>query len=174
MTIVPWPWMPGRLRAEHPVASRGRACHTRHARRAFSAIELLIVVVIIGLMAAAAMPRIGTVVAQERMRKLQLLVANDIELAFELAQREHKPVTITYSTSTKIMTVTDRAAGTVLASRYLGQSAELSTTAVTFSPSGGITIFPMGLASAALTVSVSNGSFTRTVSATRAGLLIRS
>ena len=148
--------------------------HRRTGRGGFTAIELIIVAVIIGLMAAASMPRISRIVGEERIRKLQSSVAADVELAFALAQREHKPVTVTYSTSTKVMSVTDRVSGTVLKTRYLGQSAELSTTAVTFSPSAGITIFPMGLATAALTVTVTNGTFTRTVRATRAGQVSKS
>jgi hypothetical protein len=73
-----------------------------------------------------------------------------------------------------VLSITDRVSNTVLKTRYLGQNANLSTTAVTFSPSGGITIFPMGLATAAVTVTVTNGTFTRTVSATRAGLVTKS
>jgi prepilin-type N-terminal cleavage/methylation domain-containing protein len=146
----------------------------RSARGGFTAIEMLIVMVIIGVMAAAVMPRISRVVAEERIRKLQGAVATDLELAFALASREHKPITITYSTSTKVLSVNDRATGTALKTRYLGQSTTFSTTAVTFSPSGGITVFPMGLSTAAVTVTVSNGSFTRTVSMTRAGLVTKS
>lgn len=143
-------------------------------RGGFTAIELIIVVVIIGLMAAASMPRIGRIVAEQRIRSLQGAVASDLELAFALAQREHKPVTVTYSTSTQVMSITDRATSTVLKTHYLGQNTTFSTTAVTFAPTNGITIFPMGLATAAVTVTVSNGTFTRTVTVSRAGLVTKS
>lgn len=146
----------------------------RRARGGFTAIEMLIVVVIIGVMAASSMPRISRIVGEERIRKLQAAVASDLEVAFALAQREHKPVTITYNTSTKVLAITDRITSTVLKTRYLGQSTTFSTTAVTFSPTAGITIFPMGLATAALTVTVTNGTFTRTVTATRAGQVTKS
>jgi type II secretory pathway pseudopilin PulG len=143
-------------------------------RTAFTAVELIIVVVIVGLMAVAAMPRISRVVAEQRIRKLQEAVATDIERAFALANREHKPVTITYNTSTKVLAVTDRASSTVLFQHYLGQSADLSTTSVTFTPSGGVTIFPMGLASSALRIVLTNATYTRTINATRAGQVTRS
>lgn len=151
-----------------------RGALRRRMRGGFTAIEMLIVMAIIGIMAGAIMPRISRVVAEERIRKLQGAIATDVELAFALANREHKPVTITYSPTTKVMSITDRVSGTVLKTRYIGQSAYLSTTAVTFLPAVGITVFPMGLASGTLTITVSNGSFTRTVSATRAGLVSKS
>lgn len=146
----------------------------RTARGGFTAIEMLLVMAIIGVMAAAVMPRISRMVAESRIRSLQGAVAVDLELAFALANREHKPVTVTYSTSTQVLSITDRATGTVLKTRYLGQSQSLSTTAVTFSPTGGITIFPAGLATAAVTVTVTNGTYTRTVSVTRAGQVTKS
>ena len=144
------------------------------ARRGFTAIEMILVVTIIGLMAAAVMPRISRVVAETRIRKLQAVVATDIERAFALANREHKPVTITYSTSTFVLAVTDRASGTVLFQDYIGRFDDMSTTAVTFTPSGGITIFPMGLASGSLTITLTNTTYTRTVTATRAGQVTKS
>ena len=146
----------------------------RIARGGFTAIEMLIVMVMIGIIAASVMPRISRIVAEERVRKLQGAIATDFELAFALANRERKPVTVTFSTSTQVLTITDRATGTVLKTRYLGRNQSFSTTAVTFSPSAGITVFPAGLSTAAATVTVSNGNFTRTVSVTRAGLVTKS
>jgi prepilin-type N-terminal cleavage/methylation domain-containing protein len=143
-------------------------------RWGFSAIELMIVVTIIGLMAVAAMPRISRVVGEQRIRKLQDAVAGDVERAFALANREHKPVTLTYNTSTFTMAITDRASGTVLYSNYIGRFDDMSTTAVTFSPTAGITIFPMGLATSRVDITLTNATFTRTVSATRAGLVVKS
>ncbi len=148
--------------------------HRRNPRGGFTAIELMIVVVVIGIMAAAVMPRIGRIVANQRIRSLQSAVASDLEVAFALAQREHKPVTITYNTSTKVLSITDRVSSTVLKTRYLGQSTTFSTTAVTFAPTAGITIFPMGLATAACTVTVTNGSFTKRIAVTRAGMVTKS
>lgn len=146
----------------------------RTARGGFTAIEMVIAMVIIGLMAAAVMPRISRIVAESRIRALQGAIATEVELAFALANREHKPVTITYSTTTRVMSITDRATNTVIKSQYLGQAQYESATSATFSPSTGITIFPQGLATAALTITVTNGTYTRTVTATRAGMVMKS
>src|SRR5512140_3475331 len=148
--------------------------HRCSPRRGFTAIEMVIAMVIIGMMAASVMPRISRVVAESRIRALQGAVAAEIELAFALANREHKPITITYSTSTNVMSITDRVSNTVIKTQYLGQAQYESATAATFSPSGGITIFPQGLATAALTITLTNGTYTRTVTATRAGQVTKS
>jgi len=152
----------------------GSVSHGGSRRGGFTAIEMLIVVVIIGIMAASTMPRISRIVGEERIRKLQGAVASDLEVAFALAQREHKPITITYDASAQVLSITDRISGTVLKTRYLGQNSTFSTTAVSFTPTAGVTIFPMGLATAAVTVTVTNGTFTRTVTATRAGQVSKS
>jgi prepilin-type N-terminal cleavage/methylation domain-containing protein len=148
--------------------------HRRGSRDGFTAIEMIIVMVIIGLMAAAVMPRISRVVAESRIRTLQQGIASDLEQAFAVTMREHKPVTVTYNTTTKLLAVTDRASNTVLKQRYLGQNAAMSTTGVTFSPTGGITIFPPGLSTGTLTITVTNGTYTRTIAVTRAGMVTKS
>jgi prepilin-type N-terminal cleavage/methylation domain-containing protein len=156
------------------VAVTERGMRRPRRRRGFTAVELLIVVTIIGLMAVAAMPRISRVVAEQRIRKLQEVVATDLERAFAMARRERKPITIMYNTSTYVLTVADRASGTALFTDYIGRFDDMSTTSVTFSPSAGITIFPMGLSTAALTITLTNATYTRTVSVTRAGQVTRS
>ena len=143
-------------------------------RRGFTAIEMIIVVVIIGLMAAAVMPRISRIVAEQRIRSVQSAVAGDLELAFAMAMREHKPVTVTYNSTTKVLAIADRASSTVLKSRYLGQNQSASVTGVTLNPAAGITIFPPGIASGSLTVTVTNGAYTRTIAVTRAGMVTKS
>ena len=151
-----------------------RIMRRRENPRGFTTIEMIIVAVIIGLMAAAVMPRISRIVAEERIRKLQGTVATDFEVAFALANRERKPVKVTYSTSTQVLTITDQVSNAVLKNRYLGRNQDFSTTGVSFSPSEGITIFPGGLSSASVTVILSNGGYSRTVLVTRAGMVTKS
>lgn len=140
----------------------------------FTAIEMMIVVTLIGIAAATIMPRISRIVAESRIRTLQQSVGSDLEQAFALAVREHKPVVVSYSPSTQMLSVTDRASGTILKSRYLGQVGDASSTATTVTPATGMTIFPAGLSSSPLTVTVSNGTYTRTVLVTRVGQVRKS
>ena len=52
--------------------------------------------------------------------------------AFALARRERKPITVTYNTSTFVLTVADRASGTALFTDYIGRFDDMSTTSVSF------------------------------------------
>ncbi len=147
--------------------------NTCRTRTGFTLVEMMMVVVIIGMMAIIAVPRIGTTVARSRIAALEVVVVSDLERAFALATRTRRPITVTYDNSTKQLLTKDRAAGTTLSARYLGKTAELSVTSVTLAPSKGITIFPTGLADTTLSVTIANGSFSRLVRSTIAGQIVR-
>lgn len=138
-------------------------------RSAFTAIEIIIVLVIVGLVAAMSMPSIATTVARDRVRRSQFIVGSYVELAFQYAARVRKPMTITLNSSTKVLAITNRSDGTIYRQSDLSRTGPWALTAATISPSGGITIFPTGLGSAALTITLSNNAFSKTVTATIAG-----
>ena len=98
----------------------------------------MVVVVIVGMMATIAMPRIGTTVARSRIAALEVVVGSDMANAFALAARTRRPVTLTYDGTTKQLLTKDRASGITLSARYLGQAADLSVTRVTLSPAMGV------------------------------------
>lgn len=143
-------------------------------RSGFSAIEIIIVLVIIGLIASFSMPRISTTVARDRVGRAQFVVGSQVELAFQYAARVRKPVTVTLNASTKVLTIADRASGTAYKTMDLSQSGPWALTNATFSPSGGITIFPTGISTGTLTITLTNNAYSRTVSATIAGQVIKS
>ena len=152
-------------------AARGNRSSVR--TRGFTAIEILIVLVIIGLVSSFAMPRISVTVARDRVRRAQYIVAADVERAFQYAARTRKPITITLNSTTKVLTVADRSSGTAYYQRDLSQTGTWALTAATVSPTTGITIFPTGISSAALTITLSNNAYSRTVTATIAGQVIK-
>lgn len=143
--------------------------HRPPRRSGFTAIELTIVVVMIGALAAFGFPRVAREIRRSRANQASTIVAADIEVAFSAAGRQRKPVTISYSSSTKQLQVTDRASGTVLRNRPLGSSSEWNLDQVTTTGLP-VTIFPSGVASGAFTIDLTSGSFTRRVSTTRVGL----
>ena len=138
-------------------------------RSAFTAIEIIIVLVIVGLVAAISMPSIATNVARDRVRRGQFIVGSYVELAYQYAARVRKPMTITLNSTTKVLAITNRSDGTVYRQSDLSRTGPWALTDATISPSGGITIFPTGLASAALTITLSNNAYSKTITATIAG-----
>ncbi|MBX9929656.1 MAG: prepilin-type N-terminal cleavage/methylation domain-containing protein [Gemmatimonadaceae bacterium] len=146
----------------------------RAPARGFTLIEVLLVVVIIGAMASIAIPGLSRTIRQERVRKIQVEVASDLEFAFAAAARSEVPITVTYSSSTSALSIANRVTGTVLRTRYLGRAGDFSLTGVTLSPSAGMVIFPMGISNSTLSITLTNGNYSRTVSVTRAGQVTKS
>jgi type II secretory pathway pseudopilin PulG len=134
-------------------------------------VELMIVLVMLGIMAAFAYPRLAREIRRSRANQAATLVAADIEVAFSLAGRERRPVTVTYASASKELQIADRASGTstIVRRRPLGSASEWNLDNVTTSGLP-ITIFPSGVASGAFSIDLISGSSTRRVSSTRVGL----
>jgi prepilin-type N-terminal cleavage/methylation domain-containing protein len=137
-------------------------------RDGFTAIELVIVMVMIGALTAFGFPRVAREIRRSRANQAASIVASDIEVAFTAAARERRPVTVSYSSSTKQLQVADRLTSTVIRRRPLGSDSEWNLEVTTTGLP--ITIFPSGVASGSFTIDLTSGTFTRRVTSTRVGL----
>ena len=147
-----------------------RTAVTRIRRRpGFTLIELMIVVVIVGLLLGVAVPRVGRQISTDRANRAAAVVLGMLDEAGQLAVRRSAPVTVTMSSG--VVFVRDRATSAVLRQRTFGGDDIRAT--VSFAPSAGITIFPNGRANAALTVTLTGGDATATVTRTATGILRR-
>ena len=147
----------------------------RHAtrvilRRGFTLPEMLIVIVIVVLVAGMAFPATARAIRHGRINQAANVVAADLETAVSYAARQRKPIRIAHSPGAKSFTIADRSTGAVIRRRELGQDTEWKVAAVSFS-SASVDVFPAGITSGALTVQVSDGSYTRRVRLSRAGLV---
>ena len=141
----------------------------KRARVGFTLVEMLISVTIMGSVAAMGLPKVNSTIRQQRVIAASNALAGDVEAAFSVAARQRKPVRILYDAPTGEIRVIDRAAKTVYRRRPLGQTSEYHLDAVSISPAA-VDVFPVGLASAAFTVTLTNGAFHRRVVVTRTGL----
>jgi len=139
-------------------------------RRGFTLPEMLIVIVIIVLMAAMAFPVTAKAIRHGRINQAVNVVAGDLETAVSYAARQRKPVRIAFATGATAFTIADRDSGTVLRRRELGQDTEWKVSALTFS-SATVDVFPAGITSLPLTIRVGDGSYSRQVRLSRAGLV---
>ena len=98
-------------------------------------------------------------------------MSNFLEYGFAVAARIDKPVALTYTSSTGLLTLTDRVTSTTLRQMLLKQGSTYQFQSVTFSPNGAVTIFPSGMSSSAITITVAGmtGALTRTITASQAG-----
>jgi prepilin-type N-terminal cleavage/methylation domain-containing protein len=138
----------------------------RLGRSGFTMIELVIVIAAFALLAAVALPKIGRQIRNYRLGRASVVVAGDLENAFAIAARQRKPVRLSLSSGT--YTVADRTGGTVRLQRPLTTDRDFGVSSVSFSTAP-VDIFPSGIASAPLTVTLANGSVSRQITVSAAG-----
>ncbi len=141
------------------------------ARRGFTILELIIVIVVAGVVMTIGFPKVHDLMVQQRVSRASTAVQNTLEAAFAIAGRNRRPIRISWDSSKMQLAVTDRA-GTVFYRRTgLGQDPYgLTSSDVTFSASP-IEVFPNGLANDSLTITLSTGGVTKKVGMSRGGMV---
>ena len=126
---------------------------------------LLIVATVIG----ALTPGVARTISHARINRAANVVAAQFYLAQSMAGRQRRPVTLTVDTSAKTITLADGVSPfTTLTVRRFGASSEFRITAFSASRTS-IYLLPSGMANAADTVSVGDGTYTQRVCVSRAG-----
>ncbi len=140
-------------------------------RSGFSLLELAVVLMIAGVVGGLSVGRLRGVITEHQVARAATALQNDLEGAFAIAGRNRRPVRITWDATKMQMLVTDRLGTTVYRRTGLGRGAYgLSASGVTVSPSK-IEIYPNGLATDELLVTLSSNQTTKRVKMTRAGLV---
>lgn len=139
------------------------------SRVAFTLIEILIVIVMVGILLGVALPRIGTQITRDRALRSAMVVEGMLDEATQFASRLKVPVQVAYASGT--LTVSNRSTGATLRSRSFGAGQDLNAT-VAASPAT-ITIFPNGRSDSPMRIALSNGGFSTVVSRTTTGIVRR-
>jgi Tfp pilus assembly protein FimT len=137
-------------------------------RRGITVIEMMIVVVMVGLLTALAMPKIQSTSTHSRVNQAAILVAQGLSLAATNAARERMPMRIARGTDKQSITVTDRTSGTLLSTLHLGAGEPCEVDSLSFSVTP-VDIFPNGFTSSALVVTVWAGGYSHQVTMSRVG-----
>lgn len=143
----------------------------KRSRAAFSLIEILIVMIMVGVLVGIALPKMARTINRDRVLRSATVVQGMMDEATQFASRLRVPVTITLSSGT--ITIRNRVTNGVLRSRSFGNAQDLRAT-VSFNPTTGVTVFPNGRANAQLVVTLTNeGGYTTTVTRTATGIVRR-
>ena len=156
----------------HAPSHAPRGTSRLRAAAGFSLPELLLVVVILGLLAAVGLPKINLITRKEKATRAVFQVQGDIERAFAIAARLRKPVRMVFTTSTRSYQVVDDVAGTVYLTQRLDRNSDVGVDAIESRPTS-IKINPNGVASDTLNVEITSVNTTRQLSMTRVGLIRR-
>lgn len=145
------------------------ADRTRDTRRGFSLVEIIVSLVILALVSRIALPSVNRTIRQQRVVAASAALAADIDAAFSVAARQRRPIRLTYDAASGQVRAADRATGTIYRRRALGNDSDFKLTSVALSPTT-VDLFPSGIASAAFTITLTNGAYQRQLMVSRTGL----
>lgn len=145
-------------------------------RSGFSLLELLIVCVILGVVAAAAAPAISTAMVRTKVSQAASLVTGDLSRAFTLAGRARYPVRVSFEVDSLRYRVVNLATGELILDRRFGQGSEYQLTEMAVSEEQ-VDILPSGFAAipgetepmSPLVVRLGANGATREITLTRTG-----
>jgi prepilin-type N-terminal cleavage/methylation domain-containing protein len=139
------------------------------ARRGFTIMELLVVMVIGAIMTAVVAPSLSRSLAQSRLQRAAAAVSADLQLAHTLAARQRAPVRITVDAANRVLRVRDAVTTTTIFSeRYLDSSSDFGLDSFTANNTN-VVVYPNGLASARLELTLRAAARTRVVTMSPAG-----
>ena len=139
-------------------------------RSGFSMLEMLIVIIVMSVLVKIGVQKIERVVRHERVKRAAQVLVQDLQNGFAMAGRQRAPVRLTFTVGTKTYVFSDRASGTVLQTRVMSTGADYSLTSMSTTATS-VDILPNGIGSTAFTVTLTNGDYSRTVSASTAGFV---
>lgn len=139
-------------------------------RAAFTLLEMVAVMMIMGLLIAISVPKIARIMQHERVNHAAQIVVADLQNGFAMAGRQRAPVRLTFTPSTKTYVFTDRATGKVFQTRIMDNGSEFALSTLSSSTSS-IDVLPNGIGSVSFTVTVAQGNYSRSVTASSAGFV---
>jgi type II secretory pathway pseudopilin PulG len=140
------------------------------SRAAFTLVEALLAIVILGILVGALSPVVSRQISHGRVNNAVQTLAADLESALSLAGRQRSPVRVTVDPAQRAVVIANRATGAVITRRSYGPDSEFKVETLSSSPAA-TDLLPQGTATSAATLTVGIGSYSRQVTLSRAGLV---
>jgi len=142
------------------------------SRRAFTLVETLVTISVMGLLAAVSVSRINAIEDHQRVSRAINALQNRVQTAFSLAVREGHPVRFAWSSSALKFSVTNRGGDTTYRQVALGTDPfffKSSEVTVSRTP---LEVYPNGLANDTLRVTITSNGVTKVMRVSQAGLVV--
>jgi prepilin-type N-terminal cleavage/methylation domain-containing protein len=143
----------------------------KRARSGFSLIEMMVVFVIAGVLMGLSAGRISAYVTQQRVVMAAAAMQNDLQQAFAIAGRNRQPIRIVLDTTQMMLSITNRSGTTVFRRVQFGKQYTLNSSNVKYYPSTPYEIYPNGLASDTMSITLSAKGYARNIKVSRAGMV---
>ena len=137
-------------------------------------IEMVIVIMTVGILAAVAYPTLSRSVASHTVDGAASVMAADIEAGFSLASRARRPMVFACDETLRRCRVTDQATGTVRFERRYDRTSGFEVASLKWAPTNTslpVVIGSAGLATQGFTITLTQGSSVKRVVALRSGLV---
>ena len=138
-------------------------------------LELLLVLTLIGIVAAIAIRSVGDTISRDRVNKVAAVLSTDIEQGFAMAARQRSPIRVLIDSSTMTIAFADRADTTL---KYRTRQLKTGDMALGFisASRNNLDILPSGLSADTLSLrlgiySKGGTTYSRTLRMTRAGMV---
>jgi hypothetical protein len=131
------------------------------------------VFVIAGILGMMSMHRIGTQIAQAKVRRASQAITYDLQSAFSIAARNRQPVRIVWDGSRMSFSIMNRAQTLTYRKVTLGGMSgyNLTSSNITMYPSVPVEVFPNGLATDSISFAINWNGYQKRIGMTRAGLV---
>lgn len=158
---------------QHAAPTDRESAHSR--RVGFTLIEILIVLVLIGIVAAISIRSVGDTIRRDRVQKAAAIISTDLEQAFALAGRQRTPIRLLFDSAHKAFAVAERADTTLKYRTRQFATGDLALDYISASRSS-LDVMPSGLSADTLSLRLGiysrNGSrYDRTIRMTRGGMV---
>ena len=144
-------------------------------RRAFTMIELLIVVMMLGILSAVAYPRLADSIAGNAVQSASTDAAAYVEAAFSMAARTRRPLVYSCSAILRSCRATDQATGILRSERLFGRTSGFEVASLAWNPVNTgqpVVIGAAGIATQGFSITLSHGRSTKRVVVLRSGLTL--